>query len=288
MAVGIINFIINAAAISSLYLLVAVGFTLIFGVGGVLNFSHGALLTVGAYTSFYAVNDLGLGLWASLLLSGIAAGTVGGAVYMGIVRYIRDQPVVTIIVTVVLAFVIQALLGTFFGGGTITLSSPAPGVTELFGQEVQTHFLLVFVLSWLIIALLVSYINHTPNGKAIQATNMNRRGAALVGINADRVNAYVWVVAAALAGIAGVLLLAFQTGSPSMGLEPMVLSFSIVILGGLGSLRGSIVGAYIIGFLDTAMTTFIAPSLTGLAGLVLLVVVLLVQPQGLFGREQTS
>lgn len=288
MPVDLVKFVINAAAISSLYLLVALGFTLIFGVGEVLNFAHGALLTIGAYTSFHAVNAWGMGLWSALVLSALVSGVVGAILYRGVVKYIRDQPVVTIIVTIILGFAIEAIIGTMFGGGTITLNSPVPGVIEVFGRSVQAHFVFVFVLSWVIVALLVSYINHTPMGKAVQATNMSKEGAALVGIDADRINTYVWAVAAALAGIAGVLLLAFQTGSPSMGLEPMVLSFSIVVLGGLGSLRGSIVGAYIIGFLDTAMTTLIAPSLTGLAGLVMLVVVLLVRPRGLFGRASSD
>ncbi|MUV86797.1 branched-chain amino acid ABC transporter permease [Natronomonas sp. CBA1123] len=288
MPVDLVKFVINAAAISSLYLLVAIGFTLIFGVGEVLNFAHGALLTVGAYTSYHAVNAWGMGLWAALALSAVVSGVLGAVLYRGVVQYIRDQPVVTIIVTIILGFAIEAVLGAVFGGGTITLSSPVPGGVEVLGREVQTHFVFVFVLSWTVVVLLVSYINHTPTGKAVQATNMSKRGASLVGIDADNVNTYVWAVAAALAGVAGVLLLAFQTGSPSMGLDPMVLSFSIVVLGGLGSLRGSIVGAYIIGFLDTAMTTLIAPSLTGLAGLVMLVVVLLVRPQGLFGRSTSS
>jgi branched-chain amino acid transport system permease protein len=288
MPVDLVKFVINAAAISSLYLLVAIGFTLIFGVGEVLNFAHGALLTVGAYTSYHAVNAWGMGLWAALALSAVVSGILGAVLYRGVVQYIRDQPVVTIIVTIILGFAIEAVLRAVFGGGTITLSSPVPGGVEVLGREVQTHFVFVFVLSWTVVVLLVSYINHTPTGKAVQATNMSKRGASLVGIDADNVNTYVWAVAAALAGVAGVLLLAFQTGSPSMGLDPMVLSFSIVVLGGLGSLRGSIVGAYIIGFLDTAMTTLIAPSLTGLAGLVMLVVVLLVRPQGLFGRSTSS
>jgi branched-chain amino acid transport system permease protein len=282
--VDLVKFVINAAAISSLYLLVALGFTLIFGVGEVLNFAHGSLLAVGAYTSFHAVNTWNMGLWSAMVLSAVVSGVVGAALYRGVVKYIRDQPVVTIIVTIILGFTIEAVIGTIFGGGTITLNSPVPGVVEIFGRSVQAHFVFVFVISWIIVTLLVSYINYTPTGKAVQATNMDRDGAALVGIDAHRVNTYVWAVAAGLAGLAGVLLLAFQTGSPSMGLEPMVLSFSIVVLGGLGSLRGSIVGAYIIGFLDTAMTTIIAPSLTGLAGLVMLIVVLLVRPRGLFGR----
>ena len=279
---------LNAAAISSLYALVALGFTLIFGVGEVLNFAHGALLTVGAYAGIYAVTDLGLSRWSALVVAAATAGVVGAAMYRGVVVHVRDRSVVTIIVTLILGFTVQAVIGSLFGGGTITLQSPLPGVTQVLGRDIQTHFVLVFVLSWTAIGLVLSFVNYTRTGKAVLATNMSSKGAAIVGIEADRINTYIWGVAAALAGLAGVLLVAFQTGSPSMGLSPMVLSFSIVILGGLGSIRGSIVGAYIIGFLDTATTTIIDPSLTGLTGLLILVVVLLVRPRGLFGRETSD
>lgn len=287
MAVDLANYLINATAISSLYVLVALGFTLIFGVGEVLNFSHGALLTLGAYAGHHAVNAWGTSHWTALVVAAAASGVMGVALYRGVVQHVRSRPVVTIIVTLVLGFSLRAVIGAVFGG-SIRLDSPLPGATSLAGQEVQTHFVLVFVLSWVVVALLLSYINHTPQGKAVLATNQSLKGSAIVGIDAERINTYVWGVAGALAGLAGVLLVAFQTGSPSMGLEPMVLSFSIVVLGGLGSIRGSIVGAYAIGFLDTAMTTFIAPSLTGLAGLLVLVGVLLVRPQGLFGRGETG
>lgn len=288
MAVDLVKLLLNAAAISSLYALVALGFTLIFGVGEVLNFAHGALLTVGAYAGVYAVTDLGLSRWSALLVAALAAGVVGAAMYRGVVAHVRDRPVVTIIVTLILGFTVQALVGSLFGGGTITLQSPLPGITDVLGRDVQTHFVLVFVLSWTAIGLVLSFVNYTRTGRAVLATNMSAKGAAIVGIEADRINTYIWGVAAALAGLAGVLLVAFQTGSPSMGLSPMVLSFSIVVLGGLGSIRGSILGAYIIGFLDTATTTIIDPALTGLTGLVILVVVLLVRPRGLFGRETSN
>lgn len=285
MAVDLLQFGLNALAISSLYVLVALGFTLIFGVGGVLNFAHGALLTIGAYTAYYAAEAWNTDPWIALAVAAVTAGLVGGLTFRLAVRHIRDRPVVTIIVTLLLGFTFEAIIRARFGGGSINMTSPVPGVTTILGRTVQTHLVLAFVLSWVAIFLLLSYVNYTPTGNAILATNMNWKGAVVVGIDPGRINTYVWVVAGAFAGVAGVLLLMFQTGSPSMGLEPMVLSFSIVVLGGLGSIRGSILGAYIIGTLDTAMTTFVDPSLTGLVGLVILVLVLLVRPKGLFGRE---
>ncbi len=114
---------------------------------------------------------------------------------------------------------------------------------------------------------------------------MSTRGASLVGIETNRMYLYTWAVAGALAGLAGVFLGSIQTAGWAMGREPLVLSFSIVVLGGIGSIRGSLIGAYIIGFLEVFTVSYVDSSLSGLASLVVLVVILLVKPEGLFGRE---
>lgn len=149
----------------------------------------------------------------------------------------------------------------------------------------QNNLLVVFVVSWLLIGGLFAFVNYTKTGKAILATSMSLRGAALVGIESDRINLYTWAIAGLLAGIAGLFLGSYQTANWAMGREPLILSFSIVVLGGLGSIRGSLVAAYVIGFLEVITTSAIDPRLSGLAGLLVLVVVLLVRPEGLFGRE---
>jgi branched-chain amino acid transport system permease protein len=159
------------------------------------------------------------------------------------------------------------------------------GTTDILGNGVQNNLLVAVVLSWLLIGGLFAFINYTSTGKAILATSMSPRGAALVGIESSRINLYTWAIAGVLAGLAGLFLGSYQTANWAMGREPLILSFSIVVLGGLGSIRGSLVAAYIIGFLEVITTSAIDPRLSGLAGLVILVLVLLVRPEGLFGRE---
>jgi branched-chain amino acid transport system permease protein len=153
------------------------------------------------------------------------------------------------------------------------------------GTDVEANRLIVFVLSWVVIAALFAFVNNTKTGKAILATSMTERGAALVGIDSGRVFSYTWAIAGALAGIAGLFLASFGTASPFMGRSPLLLSFSIVIVGGLGSIRGSVVGAYFVGLLDTVTVSLVSARLSGLMPLVALVVVLLVKPEGLYGRE---
>jgi branched-chain amino acid transport system permease protein len=282
----------TAIFLSALYAIIAIGFTLIFGVGGILNFAHGSFITVGMFAAFLVTNSSGwidLPVWAGLL-AGTGAGVLVAVVtYLGIIRYVRDKPVTVLILTFVVGFFIIYAIRIWASSidGVEALSIPVP-------QVMGTAFLnnvFIFVTSWLSIGLLFYFVNYTRTGRAIIAVSQSDKGAALVGISAEKINLITWALAGAFAGYAGVLLAgAFGNGSWLMSIQPpapLILSFAIVILGGLGSIKGSIVGAYIIGFFETFVVNF-APGgeqLAGVSSLALLVVFLLVKPEGLFGRE---
>ena len=282
----------TAIFLSALYAIIAIGFTLIFGVGGILNFAHGSFITVGMFAAFLVTNSSGwidLPVWAGLL-AGTGAGVLVAVVtYLGIIRYVRDKPVTVLILTFVVGFFIIYAIRIWASSidGVEALSIPVP-------QVMGTAFLnnvFIFVTSWLSIGLLFYFVNYTRTGRAIIAVSQSDKGAALVGINAEKINLITWALAGAFAGYAGVLLAgAFGNGSWLMSIQPpapLILSFAIVILGGLGSIKGSIAGAYIIGFFETFTVNF-APGgeqLAGVSSLALLVVFLLVKPEGLFGRE---
>jgi branched-chain amino acid transport system permease protein len=282
-----VTIVINATLISALYALVAIGFTLVFGVGGVLNFAHGALITVGAYGAHAAVNVYGYSMWVGIFAGAVAAAVVGAILYTGLVQFIEDQLVTVLLVTLVAGFIIQHAISDVYQS-QITLPQLFDGSVGAFGYSAQANMVFVFVSSWIIIAALVAFINYTRRGKAILALSMSKRGASLVGIDRQQISLLTWAIAGGFAGFAGVMLTTFQTGGAQMGLEPLVLSFAIVVLGGLGSIKGSVVGAYVIGFIETITVSVVSPDLTGLSALVVLVAVLLVRPSGLYGREVPS
>lgn len=281
------QFLINAVALSSLYALVAVGFTLIFGVGDILNFGHAGLLTAGAYAAYQVSNPnfWGLNIWIGVAAAAATGGLLGATMYWFVVRYVAQQRVIVAILTLIVGFIVMFLAQIGYGLNPIQIRSPTPGIVSIAEYQVQTHFILTFLTSSTILGLLFWVVNNTEPGRAILATSMSDKGAAIVGIPSHRINLYVWTVAGLFAGFAGLMLTAFRTGHPFLGLNPMIVSFAIVILGGLGSIRGSVVGAYIIGFMETASTTYISSSLTGLVSLILMVAVLLVKPTGIYGRE---
>ena len=279
-----VNLITSWLIISALYALVAIGFTMIFGVGGVLNLAHGAVVAVGAFSA-YAVSVRGLGPWTGALAALVAGGLFSVGLYLLMIRNVADEPIMVMILTLVSSIIVEEFLRTFVGSQPRAVPSLANGQVSVAGATVQTNMLLMFVVSWLLIGALLVFINHTDTGKAIIATSMSAKGAAVVGIDSDRIHLYTWLIAGVLAGIAGVFLASYLTANWAMGRQPLILSFSIVILGGLGSIRGSVVGAYLIGFLEVFTVNVVNPRLSGVASLVVLVLVLLVKPEGLFGRE---
>jgi len=282
--VDVANILINGVVISSLYALVAIGFTMIFGVGGTINLAHGAVITIGAFAAYF-VTTAGFGIWAGVLAAIAAPALFSVLLYKGFAERRSDNIVIVMILTLLVSIAVEETIRIAEGSQPKAIPTLVSGTTDILGNGVQNNLLVAVVLSWLLIGGLFAFINYTSTGKAILATTMSPRGAALVGIESSRINLYTWAIAGVLAGLAGLFLGSYQTANWAMGREPLILSFSIVVLGGLGSIRGSLVAAYIIGFLEVITTSAIDPRLSGLAGLVILVLVLLVRPEGLFGRE---
>jgi branched-chain amino acid transport system permease protein len=290
-SVSIATVAVNVLLLGALYALVAIGFTLIFGVGGVLNLAHGASITIGAYTAYYTVqlgSQLGLGSGIGIYVGAVAALVLSAlfnlALYKYLIKPVGDNPVAVLILTLVMSLVVEQVFLAVAGAQEVTIPGFVTGQVPILGG-IQANRVLGFVLSWVLIGLLFYFVNRTKQGQAILATSMSKKGSALVGIDPDRTYTYTWLIAGALAGVAGLFIGSFQSVQPLMGRSPLLLSFSIVVLGGLGSIRGSVIGAYFISLLDQLTIFYVSERLAGLAGLVVLVVVLLVRPKGLFGRE---
>ncbi|GGK53833.1 branched-chain amino acid ABC transporter permease [Haloarcula sebkhae] len=287
----IASVIVDGALISAVYALIAIGFTMVFGVGGVLNLAHGALIMAGAYTYLSLVSD---SILASVTLHPIVAfpltvvivGLISYGLYVVLVRTIEENVVITFLATIVVAIAFTELVTLVFHAQPYQYSV-VPGVLQV--QALGTRILYVelaaFVASWGAMGLLWYYVTKTDSGRSIRATSMSERGAMLTGVDVPGVRARTWLVAGGLAGIAGVFLGGIGAAEPTMWLEPLALAFIIVVVGGIGSIKGSVAAAYIVGYLQTATGQFLGQSVRGIMSLVVLVVVLLVLPQGLYGTE---
>ncbi|GAB3683533.1 branched-chain amino acid ABC transporter permease [Salinarchaeum chitinilyticum] len=296
---GLPTVLVNAALISALYALIAIGFTMIFGVGGVLNLAHGALLMAGAYAYLLLARDtisvpvlesVTLHPFPAFLLAVATVAVLSYLLYIVIVQFVEDNPVTTFLTTIVVAIAATELTLHYAGSASHTYTPIPDGLlpsTIDLGPVtgIRTVSVVGFVVSWITIAALWLYVTKTNSGRAIRAASMSERGAQLTGVNIHSVRARTWLIAGALAGIGGVFLGASSQATPQMWLHPLSLAFIIVVIGGIGSIKGSIVAAYLIGFLQTGVGEYLGQNFRGILSLVLLVIVLFLLPQGLFGRE---
>jgi branched-chain amino acid transport system permease protein len=289
----LLQILIDGFAISSLYALGAIGFTLIFGVSGVLNLSHGSIMVVAAVAAWVLAGDFSFGP------VGGAAGGVGIAVIASLVTYslvvrpiqtsrriAREEKEIFVLTgTLLWGIMLQEAIAYFFTSNPKTVRPLIAGVVDLLGVRTPAQEILTAALSLAAIALLWVLVNRTRAGKVLLAASINPRGLTLLGFELPTIYFYVWALYGVLAGIAGVLLGSFLGVSSDNVGQLTASAFSIVVLGGLGSVTGSLIGAYVVGYLETVTAYAGAPSIRTIPVLLLLVLVVYVRPQGLMGRR---
>jgi branched-chain amino acid transport system permease protein len=288
-----LQILVDGFAISALYALGATGFTLIFGVSGVLNLSHGALMVLGAVAAWAATNELHAGAYLAALFGIGITLIVAFATYFVVVRPLQtsraipkeETEIFVLTGTLLWGIMIQELIAYFFTDNAKTVLPIVEGVVDIFGVRTPQNEIFTAVICWVVIGVLWLIVNKTRSGKAVLAASMNPRGVTLLGFELSRIYIAIWAIYGVLAGIAGVLLGMFL-GVSSYSAGPLTGSaFSIVVLGGLGSVSGSLVAAYVVGYLETVTAYMINPAYRFIPALLLLVAVMYVRPQGLFGRR---
>ena len=286
-----LQILIDGFAISALYGLGAVGFTLMFGVSGVLNLAHGGTMLVAAVVAWLVADYVGaLGGAAAGLLAGIATAF---ATYFLVVRPIqrsrsipREETELFVLTgTLLWGIMIQEAVAYFTTTSPHTVRPLIAGVTVIAGVRTPTNEILTAVLCWATIGALWLLVNRTKAGKALLAASINPRGLTLLGYELSSIHLLVWAIYGVLAGIAGVLLGAFLGVSSDNAGTLTASAFSIVVLGGLGSVSGSLVAAYCVGYLETITSYMVSPAFRNIPSLILLIAVVYLRPQGLLGRR---
>jgi branched-chain amino acid transport system permease protein len=285
--------LIDGFAISSLYALGATGFALIFGVSGVLNLSHGALMVAAVVAAWAAGNDLHAGPYAGAVL-GVGIGLAASLLtYFLIVRPLQqsrkireeEKEIFILTATLLWGIMIQQLIAYLYTDNAKTVAPIVGGVISIAGVRTPANEIFTAIVCWLVIALLWLLVNRTRAGKAVLAASMNPLGVTLLGIELSQIYIAVWAIYGLLVGIAGVLLGMFL-GVSSYSVGPLTASaFSIVVLGGLGSVSGALIAAYVVGYLETITAYLISPAYRTIPALLLLVAVMYVRPRGLLGRR---
>ena len=280
--------LINGLMLGASYSLVAIGYTLIFGVLGLLHFAHGEVFMMGAFIGLQIALIPGTNIYIALLGAMVATAVLGLVIDFVAVRPVsKDYPLAPLISTIGVTIVLQNLAIYIFGGEQVGFPETIEPVLYQLGpvtiSSVQIFILLVALFLMVILWL---FIDRTKMGRAMRATAENHETAALLGVNVNRVVLLTFIIASGLAGVAGVLDGVKNSAiSPFMGLEVAVKGLVVMLLGGLGNVLGAMVGGLILGVVEILTAAYIGTSVRDLFTFLILILILLYRPTGLFGTR---
>jgi branched-chain amino acid transport system permease protein len=281
----IIDIIISGLISGSIFALLAIGFSLIFGVARIVNIAHTAFYMIAAYCIYFVTHQMGFHpIWG--MVAAIALVTLMGLIsYKLFIKPIREHEGAVLIATIAMAMAFQEVMSLIFGGSYLSVPSLIKGYFVILGVKVFYQQLLTLCAALLILTVLWVLLMRTKLGLAIRSTAQDREVANLMGINESRVAMMTMGLSVGLAALTGAVVVPLTVLEPHMWMHPLIMMMAVVVLGGLGSLKGSFMGAYILGFAE-ALVVFLAPMgafLKGSVALSIMILVLLIRPEGLFG-----
>ena len=283
-----IQFLFNGISLGSVYAIIALGYTMVYGIAKMLNFAHGDVIMVGAYISFCATSYLGMPGWASVVLSVIVC-TVLGVVIEGLAyRPLRDAgPLAVLITAIGVSYFLQNAAQLIWGATpknfTSLVTFPVPG---FLAQYKVSAVSIVTVIACLIIMVgLMWFTANTKMGKAMRACSEDKAAAQLIGVNVNKTISMTFAIGSGLAAIAGVLLCSYSPVlKPTTGAMPGIKAFTAAVFGGIGSIPGAFVGGILLGIIEAMAKAYISSNLANSIVFAVLIVVLLIKPAGLLGK----
>lgn len=280
--------IVNGFALASIFALIALGLTLVFGVLDVVNFAHGVLVSLAGYLTF-ELTFRGVSFWACLVIVPIVFAAGGALLERGLFAFVRDEPINGLLLSVGLISVFHNVIDAVWGPDQYMVDRPVRGAIEGFGLVIPTMSVLAIAVTVVVMIVLAIVLRRTRVGRAMRATAQNRTAAVLMGIPVDRINMLAFAVGAVLAAVAGVLIAGTLPLTPTLGDSYLVYGFVALIIGGAGSPIGAVIGAVVTGFAISAAQTMGTAFIASIAPFIALIVVLYFWPQGLVrtGVEST-
>ena len=277
--------ILNGLAAGWIYILIALGLTLVFGIMNIVQFAHGEIYMLGAYCSYFLIKLYGFSFWEALPLSALLVGLLGIVLERFFFRPFRGRFEPSIIVAVGLMLLLQTIAVVGFGTDTKSMGGIIPGVLKVSGVTLSWDRLLAILIGIILVAGLLFLIKKTKTGQAMVAISQDPYAASLQGIDVNRISAFAMVIGCALAAIAGSLMGSIFSTSPFMGTSAITKGIAVIILGGLGSVPGAVVGGFILGLVDGLVPPLLSSTMAGIVGFGVIILVLLLRPRGLFGHE---
>lgn len=279
------NLLINGLISGSIYSLLAIGFSLVFGVARILNMAHTAFYMVSAFLLLIFTSMMGFPILPSAVLVIFITGLLGIACYKLFFDRIKEHEIAVVLISIALAVLFQEVLLMGFGGYYYTVIPFVHGFAEIVSIRVSLQQLITVGVSLITLCITWLILSKTRIGNAIRAVAEDRKIANLMGINGSRICMVTMGVSVGLAGISGVFIASIYTVHPLMWEHPLVVVLAAVVLGGLGSFKGAIIAAFILAFAENAVASLVPSGsfLKGAVSLSVMVIVLIIKPEGLFG-----
>lgn len=276
--------LMNGVILSFIYILFALGITLIFGVMHMVNFSHGVFYTIGAFVAYLFVTRIQINYFFTFILSMLILGGIGMVTERILLRPVQRQFMPSIVLTLGLLIFLEGILLAIFGARDKVVPFPFSGGMEFFGMLIRYERLAIVVVSVALIIFFHLFIQKTKVGQAMRAIQDDKEAAALQGISVDNICSLAWLIGAGLAGVAGMLVAPLFLVNPAMGHMLLLKAFVIIVIGGMGSILGAVVGGFVLGIMESFISVFIGAQIAHISGFIVLVLVLIFRPRGLMGR----
>ena len=285
-----LTYLINGISLGSVYAIIALGYTMVYGIAKMLNFAHGDVIMVGGYTVFVICSTLGLPPFVGILSAVVVCTVLGVVIERVAYKPLREASSLSVLITAIgVSYFLQNAALIIFGADTKSFQNVinVPSLTLMDGQVTVSGVTMVTILSCALILIgLTTFINKTKTGQAMLAVSEDKGAATLMGINVNRTIAVTFAIGSALAAIAGVLLCsAYPVLSSTTGAMPGIKAFTAAVFGGIGSIPGALIGGIIMGVIENLSKAYISSQLSDAIVFAVLIVVLLVKPTGLMGKH---
>jgi branched-chain amino acid transport system permease protein len=276
--------LVNAISLSLIYVLMAMGLTLVFSIMRMINFAHGELYMLGGFSVYFIFSQWGINYWLAVLIGVFLVGVLGLVLERAIFRPLRHDLLAACLASLGVGIMLQTSALLAFGERDKDVPTVFKGVIQISGVYLSKERLAVVLASAVVAVSLIIFINRFRLGQALQAVAQNPDGAALQGINVNRMNAFGFAIACGLAAAAGGIISPMVYVTPYMGATPVLKAFIVVIMGGLGSIPGAVLAGFVLGFIEQFTLTFFG-YVGNLFGFVIVMLVLMFRPRGFLGRE---
>lgn len=284
----LLDYLIRGLSLGSVYAIIALGYTMVYGIAKMLNFAHGDLIMVGGYISLLAMSALNLPWWLAVLLAMLVC-TVLGIVIEGLAyKPLRAAPSLAVLITAIgVSYFLQNAALLLWGANPRVYTPVVEGAVKLFGGRLTVSYisLLTVLMCLVIMAALTLFTGKSKMGKAMRACSEDKDAARLMGINVNRSISLTFAIGSALAAVAGVLLCSSYTAlMPSTGSMPGIKAFTAAVFGGIGSIPGAFLGGILLGIIEAMAKAYVSTQLANSVVFAVLIITLLARPAGLLGK----